>query len=270
MRSHQCAAEDHGESACDTGADDAGRKDAAGIGSCEGDSTLSDECKAHDEVDGAGFSLFLGELVLEHDGCQCDCAGRNHTADHDCCHDVIVACCDGCCTENVSCLVEGAAHVDGHHAAEDQAEDELAAAAHAAQSIVQTGVEGSDGRLNNEHHDQACQQNTEQGIQKDGRDLLDGLGKVAEELLQEEYDVTSYETGDQGAEETGLAVCCDHAADETDCKTGSVSDTLCDVTCQDGEHEAECHSADGFQSCSDRGDGTEVSSVCHRQCVHID
>lgn len=59
------AAESRRECAGKRGADDAGRKDVAGVGRSEGDGALGDERQAHDVVHDAGVAICLGPLVLE-------------------------------------------------------------------------------------------------------------------------------------------------------------------------------------------------------------
>ena len=138
-----------------------------------GDRALSDKCKSHDEVDRRRFSLVFRKFVFEQDGRQGDRTGRNHTADHDCCHDVIVSCRDRCCSEHIRRLVERAAHIDRHHSSDDNAKQNLTASTHIGKSRIKCRVKRSDRRLHNIGHDQTDKKDTEERVQQYGRDFFD-------------------------------------------------------------------------------------------------
>ena len=100
-----------------------------------------------------------------------------------------------------------------------------------------------------------------QGIQQHRSDLLNGLGKLREDFLQPQYKVACHKACRQSAEETGLAVRRDHAADKTDCKAGTVRDTLRNIAGENGEHEPERDAADRLEQRCHRSDGTEITSL---------
>ena len=244
--SHEGAAERHGERACHGGAHHTGREHMQWVGCREGDRALGDERQAHDEVHRAGFPLLLCEPVLEKQCCKSNGAGRYHAADHDCRHDVIVACGDGCGAEDVSRFIEGAAHVDGHHAGHDDAQKDPAGTAHVGQCGVQSRVQRADGRLYQELHDQAHEEDAAQRIQKHRRDLLYGLGQPGEGLDEEQHQVACDKACRQRAQEAGFACGSHHAADEAHGQSGTVRNAHGDKSGQDREHEAEGHVADAF------------------------
>ncbi len=134
------------------------------IGCGEGDRSFCDEGKAHDKVHGTGFPFFFRKFILEEQCGKRDGTGRNHAADHDCCHDMIVARSDGGCTEDISCLVEGAAHINGHHDCHDDSQEDSTGSAHVGQCGVQSCVQSTNGRLYQELHDQTYKKDAAQGI----------------------------------------------------------------------------------------------------------
>ena len=147
VRSRAGAAEGHREGTGDRGAADAGDEHVQRIGSCKGDGAFGDEGDAHDVVDNARLALLLGPTVLEERGGEGGDDRGNHAADHDGSHDLLadlVAAGEGCGAEDVRGLVDGAAHVDGHHAAEDEAEDDLVTGAEAVEPGGEAAVGGDD------------------------------------------------------------------------------------------------------------------------------
>ena len=239
------------------------------VGCREGDRALGDERQAHDEVHRAGFPLLLCEPVLEKQCCKSNGTGRYHAADHDCRHDVIVACGDGCGAEDVSRLIEGAAHVDGHHAGHDDAQKDPAGTAHVGQCGVQSRVQRADGRLYQELHDQAHEEDAAQRIQKYRCDLLYGLGQFGKDLDQKQNQVARDKACRQRAQEAGFACGSHHAADEAHGQSRPVCNAHGDESGQDREHEAEGHVADAFQGGGGRRDGTESRPRFVREGVHI-
>ena len=125
------------------------------------DSALSDEGQTHDEVDRTVLSLFSSPSVLEDSGRQSDSDGRNHTADHNSSHDhegafVLThdAGAEQTCSGNIRSLVEGAAHVDRHHAREQRAQrnDQSRILSHSGNAVGHTGVDDTHDRVDSAHH----------------------------------------------------------------------------------------------------------------------
>ena len=225
---------------------------------CEWNRTLSDEGESHDEVGRTGFSFFFCKFIFEQQGCKCNRTRRNHTADHNGCHNVVVSCCDGCCSEYVSCFVERAAHVDGHHAAEDHAKDQLAGSAHGSKTIVQYRVDGSHDRLYNEEHQKSHRKDADYRVNQNRRNLFECFRKFLTCFAEAKDNVACCKTGNECSKETGGSARCHHTADKTKGKCRPVADCHGDVACKNREHEAECHAADLFEHRCSRGNRTEV------------
>ena len=250
------------------------------IGSCKGDGAFGDEGDAHDVVDDARLALLLGPTVLEERGGEGGDDRGNHAADHDGSHDLLadlVAAGEGCGAEDIRGLVDGAAHVDGHHAAEDEAEDDLVTGAEAVEPGGDTSVDGTDDGVDEEHqetHDEDAAEREE----KHGLDALERVGQLVEQLAETEDDVAACEAGDEGAEEAGRnrgdgrvhdareghAARRERAADEADGEAGTVSDRVGDVAGEDREHEAEGDAADVLEERGDDGRGAERAGASGR------
>ena len=239
------------------------------IRSREGNRTLGDERKTHDEVCGTGLSLLLCELLLEEHGSQCNRAGRCHTADHHGCHHVIVAGGDGCGTEYISRLVEGAAHIDGHHRCQNEAEHQTAGASHAGETVVQGNVYGTHDGLHHEAHDQSDTENAQHRVNQHRRNLLQCLREMSADLPQQQNQIACNEAGYQGTQETGFSLISDHAAHEADSQRRTITDGHGDEASQHRQHEAEGHAAHILEPCRQRGNCTEVASLIQRQGIQI-
>ena len=279
MRSHERALEERGEGAGDTGADHHGRNDVCGVRSCERDGTFGDEGKTHDIVGRSGGAFLSRELLREELAGHRDGDRGNHAADHDAGHHQVTGIrAEGqhADTEEVSSLVDRAAHIGGHHEAEQETEknDEVLG--------VQEVQEGGDGVVQPDHdrvdgtHDHGDERNADQRIDEHRTDTIQGRRELGGEFLQPVDDETGNETGEQGAKETGGDVlaagsspgCADLGevtADETDCEAGPVSNGHGDETGKDGKHEAECRAADGVEPGGEGGHAAEVGAV--RQAV---
>lgn len=153
VRRSQRAAECHGKTACRCRTDYARRNDSCRIRCGVGNCTLSDEAQSHDIVDRTVLAFFLGKPVLEERRCKCDRNRGNHAADHNRRHNIKVALRDRRNTEDIRGLVERAAHINGHHAAEDAAEQYLTGIAHAAEKIGNALIEQSHDRIDRAHHE---------------------------------------------------------------------------------------------------------------------
>ena len=131
MRCPERTSECHGQTSCHCCTDRTGRNHTKRILCCERNGTFCNEGKSHHIVYEAGLTLFLGKFLLEEGGAQGNCDRRNHTACHNRGHHLKVTLCQLCCAKYIGCLVERAAHIDGHHAAEQHTEYNTAGSAHA-------------------------------------------------------------------------------------------------------------------------------------------
>ena len=195
------AVEGHGESACYGRADDAGGNHADGVTCSKGDSALSDEGHAHDVVHDAGLLLAFSEAVLEEGGAECDGQRRHHAACHDGSHHMILAGSQKAGAGDVSSLVDGAAHVDSHHACYDNAHEDTGRGIHVGQGLSQPGVDSADRRRNDVHGDEAHEEDAEEGIEENGLHAVQAGGNAGESLLQKVHNPAAQEAGQQSAQE---------------------------------------------------------------------
>ena len=239
------------------------------IGCCKGNRSFSDESQTHNKVGRAGFSFFFRKLFLEEKGCQSDGTGRCHTANHNRCHNVIISCRDGRRAEHICRFVERAAHINGHHAAQDQSEDDFARSAHAGQSVVQRRIEAAHHRFYQKGHDQAHDQKSNQRVDQYRSDLFQKIGQFITDSAQHYDRITRQETGRQCAQKTGLSAGSDHAAHKSKGQRRSVTDGHGDEARQYRKHKAECRIPQPFEPCGRRRDRTEIRSLRHIKCIHI-
>ena len=174
MRSHQSALKEHGEPACQSRAYHTSGDNAKRIGRRIRDRALGDETESQNIVYGTALSFLRGELFLKESGGKRDRKGRNHTADHNCRHYIVVAGSDRRRAEDIRRLVEGTAHIGRHHGSEHHAEQNLAGASHGIQKIGKTRVQHSHDRIHGAHND-SYQTYTHKRENKHGLNSFEGL-----------------------------------------------------------------------------------------------
>src|SRR5574344_1818464 len=224
---------------------------------CERNCTFSYERESHNKVCRSCLAFFCSKLVFEKQRGNGNRYRRYHTAYHNRSHDVVVSCSDRCCTEDVCSFINRAAHIDRHHAAENDTENDTACAGHSGKCVVKERVECTHRRLNHERHEQPGDQNADERIDQNGFKSVKRFGKFCEEFLQKQYEITGGKTRDHGSDDAALSLTCNDSADKTDCKTGAVGDAHCDESCKYRKHETECAAADCFEYACNRRDGTE-------------
>ena len=180
----------------------------------------------------------------------------------------------GCGAEDVSRLVEGAAHVDAHHTGHDRTQQDLGGAAHGVQPVGHSGVDHAHDGID-AAHDRAHDEDTAQRIDEHGTDAVQAGGELFGDLLEELHHITGHEAGQQGGEEAagdagGLtgsdagevgAVHGQHAACEADGQTRTVGDGHGDEARQNGKHIAEGCAAHRLEEGGQRGIHAEVGGV---------
>ena len=266
------------------------------------DRALCDKGCTHDHIGYRRAAFCLGEFLREEPACKRDAYRRNHTADHDGCHGD-VACLrlriGGCKPvgrrqkTDARCirrLVDGTAHIDGHHASQDQPQQpKHIRIRQLGKSAGQRIIYNTDQRVEDEAHQDADDKHTQQRIDQRGFYTIQCLWQMRKYLHQEEHDVPRQETGQDTAQETGdrihalarkgefrydiilvrklrigcknrISVSRQKTARKTDHKTGTVSDGICDITGQYRDHQIHDQPADIHQQCRERCHGTEVAS----------
>ena len=145
----------------------------------------------------AGLALGLGEQVLADHGGQGEAQRRGHAGGHHRSHDLEVAAGQGGQPEGVGHLVDRSAHVEGHHQAEDDAEEDGVAAPQAVQPVGQALLEGGD-RLAD--HDQHQRPDDEGRHQRDDHHRHDA-GHATRHLdpLDEDHHCAGQQAADQAA-----------------------------------------------------------------------
>lgn len=134
---------------------------------------FGDEGQAHDEVGNRRLSFFRCEFTFKDEHSQGDSQRRNHAADHDRSHDaradsLTAGTHERGRTEDVSGFVDRAAEVDGHHAAEDEAEDDTARCGYAVEDVEEPRIENRRRRIDDISHDDADEDQAEDRIEEDG------------------------------------------------------------------------------------------------------
>ena len=169
MRSHQSALKEHGEPACQSRAYHTSGDNAKRIGRRIRDRALGDETESQNIVYGTALSFLRGELFLEESGGKRDRERRNHTADHNCRHYIVVAGSDRRRAEDIRRLVEGTAHIGRHHGSEHHAEQHLAGASHGIQHVGQSRIKRAHDRVDRTH-DERDHSEPRKRINQDGFD----------------------------------------------------------------------------------------------------
>ena len=274
VRGAEGAAEGHGQRTGEGCADDTAGQDAQRVSRCVRDRALGDEAEAHDVVDDAVAALVGSPLPGAEGGGEGDGDGRHHAAHHDGSHDLIVAGGEGCGAEDVSRLVEGAAHVDAHHTGHDRAQQDLGGAAHGVQPVGHGGVDHAHDGVD-AAHDRAHDEDAAQRVDEHGTDAVQAGGELFGDLLEELHHITGHETGQQSGQEAagdagGLtsgdtgevgAVHGQHAACEADGQTRTVRNGHGDEARQDGEHIAEGRRTHRLEEGGQRGIHAEVGGI---------
>lgn len=191
----------------------------------ERNSPFGNEGQAHDEVGNRRLAFFRREFAFKEEHGQGNSQRRNHAADHDRSHDaradsLTAGTHEGCRAEDVSRFVDRAAEVDGHHAAEDEAEDDTARRGHAVKNIKKPGIEDGRRRIDDIGHDDADEDQAEDRIEEDGLRAVQSFRQMRQGFFQENDEVPCNETGKEGAEETGSACRRQEAADDTGHEAG--------------------------------------------------
>ena len=269
---HERAAEQPGETARNSGAERAGGDDLERVGRCVGDRALGDEGETHYDVHNAVLALIRGPAVLEEDGGKRDRKRGHHAADHDGGHDLVAFGGGGgehAGAEYVGSLVERAAHVDGHHRAEDAAEEHAEVMlVEPEQTVGERVVDNAHDGVDRAHH-HGNDAETRKGVDEHGLETLERTGKPVAELLKQLEQPACEEAREQSAEEAGgsgrdragigegCAVRSEIAANDTYEQTGSVGYGHCDEAREDREHEVEGIAAHRLEPCRNRSDRTE-------------
>ena len=145
--------------------------------------SFCDKCKSHDKVCRSGFSFCFCKFIFKQKRCQSDRTRRNHTADHNCCHDSVISCCNGCRSKYIGRFVERTTHVNCHHTCYDDAKKNLTGTTHVCKSCVQCRVQCSDWRLYDKRHNKSHDQNAEYRIEKDWGNFFQCFRKFFEQFF---------------------------------------------------------------------------------------
>jgi len=193
-------AEGHELRAGDVCADELSGLEAQRVKRCVRDSALGDDPEVLVIIDDAAAALVGSPLPVAEGGVEGDGDVMRQSALYDSGQVLIVAGGEGCGTEDVSHHVEGAAHVDAHHAVLDSAQQALGGAAHGAQPVGHGGVdhalEGGDTARDHAHNE-----DTGQRVDEHGTDAVQAGGELFGDPLEELHHITGHETGQQSGQE---------------------------------------------------------------------
>lgn len=199
---------------------------------------FGDERQPEHAGGGGRATLFEGEAVAEHPGGQRDAQRRGHAGDHGRGHRGIDLAGDQAGGERVRGLVDRPAHVEGHHAAEQQTQQQRAAALHAPQPGGEPGQQVGHWLAEHVHHRQADQQRAEHRQDQYRLEPFE-VARQLDVAVERGHAVAGDEAGDDAAEETGVEVGGDQATDHAGRNAGTVGDGVGDVAGQRGHHQGE-------------------------------
>ena len=249
MRCRHAAAKGHRQGTCHRTAKRTGRDNAQRITCRKGNCTLRNKGQAHDKVSQTGLTLFSCKLVTKQQRAQRNCNRRYHAANHNCCHNLAaystaVGRSQGSSTKNIGCLVQRAAEVNRHHAAQHKAHENLARRAHARQRSCQPLVEGCSRRIDNVGHQNAHNQKAQHRIQQNRLESLQTVRQHTQHLAQCQNQIAAEEACKQRSEEAAAAGCCQKAAHDAQHQRRTLANTHSDIACQNRHHHAERQTAD--------------------------
>ena len=141
----------------------------ARIGAGERDRALCYERKTHHVVGHAGLSFLLRKLMLEKRRRQRNSKRRNHTAGHNRGHHGSVRIAAGCKDADRKCIsrfIEGSAHVDRHHSAQNKTENDRVAGTQIVQNINQAEIDPAEERIKQVEHDRSGDKKADNRIQQ--------------------------------------------------------------------------------------------------------
>ena len=172
------------------------------VGCCKRNGSLCDKGKSHNKVGRTRLPFFFRKSVFKKKCSKCDGAWRNHTTNHNGCHNIIVTSCNRCSTKYICCLVKRATHVDCHHSAKDQSKNDLAGASHGGKSVIQCCIDTPHDGLYNKQHQKSHDQNTNNRINQNRRNLLKGFRKLLTYLTKSQNNISCCKTSYQSTKET--------------------------------------------------------------------
>ena len=270
----QGAAEHHGERTGQRGADDAAGQDAQRVSGSIRDRALGDKAEAHNVVHDAVAALVGAPLFGAKGRRQGNRNRGHHAADHDRGHNPVVAGGQRRRAKDVGRLVEGAAHINAHHAGNDCAQQDLGRAAHGVQPVGHCRVDDAHNRVD-AAHDRTNNEDAAQRIDQHRADAVEAGRQLLGDLLEELHDVARGKARQQRRQEAagdagGLTVGKggkvrtvhgQHAARKADGQTRTVRNRHGDKACKDRQHITERRIADGLEERRHRRVHAEVGRV---------
>lgn len=192
---------------------------------CERNGPFCDEGQAHDEVGNRRLPFFRRKFTFKDEHSQGNRQRRNHAADHDRSHDtradsLTTGTHEGGRAKDVSRFVDRTAEVDGHHAAQDETENDAARCGHAIEDIEEPRIKNRSRRIDDISHNDADEDQTEDRIEEDGLRAVQGFRQMGQRFFQENDEVPCDEAGKEGAEETRTTCRCQETADDTGHEAG--------------------------------------------------
>ena len=198
----------------------------------------------------------------------------HHAADHDRGHNPVVAGGQRRRAKDVGRLVEGAAHINAHHAGNDCSQQDLGRAAHGVQPVGHCRVDDAHNRVDAAHY-RTNNEDASQRIDQHRADAVEAGRQLLGDLLEELHDVARGKARQQRRQEAagdagGLTVGKggkvrtvhgQHAARKADGQTRTVRNRHGDKACKDRQHITERRTADGLEERRHRRIHAEVGRV---------
>ena len=194
----ESAVKGHGQSAGDGRSGNTGRNHPKRVRRRIGNRSLGNKRQPHNIVDIGRLPLLCRKPVFKKCGAERYRDRRHHTAGHDRRHDIKAFISQRRSSENVGGFVEGTAHVNGHHTAQNGAENDFTRTAHGRKNTVHPDINSADKRIDKDHN-KAHYTDTSHRINEHRLHPFQAFGQPAENLLQKPDNISGQKSGQKGA-----------------------------------------------------------------------
>ena len=218
------------------------RDDPQGVRSREGDRSLRDERGPQQPGGVARLPLRLGEDP------GADCGGerqrqrRGHPGRHDRRHDLLVAGGEARQAEGVGHLVDRAAHVEGHHQAEQRPEGNGVRTVEAVEPVRQAPGRRGDRLADGRDHEETDDEGRDERDHDDRHDAGHGLRHLDPQDRQ--HDAAGEQAADEAAQEAGADGVGKEACDDAGHEAGPVGHRISDEAGEDRHEHRERDATD--------------------------